>query len=380
MTSRPLRLQVRSLLLLCVAAGIGSFAAGPWRAQGDPHTLKDALRAKFHIGTALSVSQLMGRDTAAMRVVTTHFNAIVAENCMKSGELQREEGVFDFSKADRLVALGEQHGMHIHGHTLIWHAQAPRWFFTDKEGNEVSREVLIGRMRDHIYTVAGRYKGRVHSWDVVNEAILDDGSYRPSKFYNIIGEDYIRLAFEFAREADPAAKLYYNDYSMAIPAKRAGVVAMISKLQAQGGQIDGIGMQGHVGLDYPSVAEFERSRLAFAGLGVDVAISELDITVLPSPHDGADVSVGAAYEQAMNPYPDGLPDSVSTALNDRYLRFFGLFLKHEDKISRVMLWGVNDGHSWRNGWPIRGRTDYPLLFDRNNRPKPAVAAIIGLAR
>ncbi|GAB3819087.1 endo-1,4-beta-xylanase [Pontibacter rugosus] len=330
----------------------------------------------------MNAEQIMGNDAEAIKVVKAHFNAVVAENCMKSGMIQPREGEFRFALPDRFVEFGEKNGMHINGHTLIWHSQAPQWFFTDNKGHDVSREVLIQRMKNHIAAVVGRYKGRVHTWDVVNEAILDDGSWRKSKFYEIIGEDFIKLAFQFAQEADPEAELYYNDYSMANPGKRAGVVAMVEKLQKQGVRIDGIGMQGHIGLNHPSIEEFEKSIVAFSDLGVKVMITELDLTVLPSPGQnvGADVSANFEYQQKMNPYANGLPDSVSKAFNERYLQFFKLFLKHQDKITRVTLWGVNDGSSWRNGWPVRGRTDYPLLFDRKNKPKPVVKSIIQLAQ
>lgn len=348
----------------------------------EPNSLKSALSGKFYIGTALNASQITGKDTAAVNLVKQQFDAIVAENCMKSGPLQPREGVFDFALADQFVDFGVQNNMFVTGHTLIWHSQAPRWFFTDSLGNNVSREVLIDRMEKHISTVVGRYKGRVKGWDVVNEAILDDGSYRKSKFYEIIGEDFIKIAFELAHKADPEAELYYNDYSMAIPGKRDGVVAMVKKLQEQGVRVDGIGMQGHIGLKHPDIAEFEKSIVAYAGLGVKVMITELDITVLPSAwrNVGADVAASFEYQQRINPYSEGLPDSVSTEFNTRCMDFFNLFLKHQDKISRVTLWGVNDGNSWLNNWPVRGRTDYPLLFDRNNQPKSVVKDIIKAAQ
>jgi len=343
-------------------------------------TLKSAFEGKFYIGTALNAAQITGKDTAGIRIIKEHFNSIVAENCMKSGPIQPSEGNFDFTLADQFVHFGEENDMFIVGHTLIWHSQAPRWFFTDSLGNEVTREALIDRMKKHIAAVVGRYKGRVKGWDVVNEAILDNGAMRESKFYKIIGEDFIRLAFEFAHKADPEAELYYNDYNMYMPGKRQGVVNMVKKLQEQGVRIDGIGMQGHLGLD-SDLAEFEKSIEAFAELGVKVMITELDVSILPSPwrNLGAEVSDVVDYQQRMNPYPDGLPDSVNAVFSDFYLDLFKLFLKHQDKISRVTLWGVTDGDSWKNNWPIRGRTDYPLLFDRNNQPKPVVTDIINAA-
>lgn len=340
----------------------------------------EAFAGKFYIGTALNTAQIAGGDTASMAVVKHHFNAIVAENCMKSENIQPHEGLFDFELPDKFVAFGEANNMHINGHTLIWHSQTPRWFFVDSLKNEVTREQMIQRMRDHIFTVVGRYKGRVHTWDVVNEAVMDDGTLRPSKFLEIIGEDYLKLAFQFAHEADPAAELYYNDYSMAIPEKRDGVVAMVKKLQEAGVKIDGIGMQGHIGLNSPTIEEFEKSLEAFAALGVKVLITEWDMTVLPSPWEntGADIANRFVYRPEMDPYRSGMPADVTKAFNERTLAFFNLFIKHKDKIGRVTFWGVNDAQSWKNDWPIKGRMDYPLLFDRNNQPKEVVHEIMAL--
>lgn len=361
--------------VVAISAFVG-FSCKP--AQKPEPTLKDAFANKFYIGTAMNAEQIMGTDSATVEVIKKNFSAIVAENCMKSGPIQPEEGKFDFELADKFVEFGEKNNMFITGHCLVWHSQAPRWFFTDSLGNDVTPEVLTERMKTHIFTVVGRYKGKIKGWDVVNEAVEDNGSYRNSKFYQILGEDFIKLAFQFAHEADPEAELYYNDYSMAIPTKRDGVVAMVKKLQEQGVKIDGIGMQGHVSIDGPSIEEFEKSIEAYAALGVKVMITELDMTVLkmPDPSVGAEVSASFEYKQELNPYVDGLPDSINTIYEQRYLDFFKLFLKHQDKISRVTLWGVNDANSWKNDWPIFGRTDYCLLFDRQNQPKPVVAKII----
>ncbi|MFD2034731.1 endo-1,4-beta-xylanase [Belliella marina] len=344
-------------------------------------TLKEAFEGKFHIGAALSANHINNQGQASMEVLNTHFNSIVAENNMKSGMIQIREGEFNFDVADKFIEYGEANDMHIVGHTLIWHSQAPRWFFTDSDGNTVSPEVLAQRMKDHIHTVVGRYKGKVKGWDVVNEAILDDGSWRKSKFYEILGEDFMKLAFQFAHEADPEAELYYNDFSMAQPGKREGVVKMVKNLQAQGVKIDGIGMQGHIGLEHPKIQEFEKSILAYSELGVTVMITELDLSVLPSPRRdmGAEISTNIEYQQSLNPYTEGLPEDVQKQFDERYLAFFKLFLDHHDKISRVTLWGINDGDSWKNGWPVRGRTDYPLLFNRDNTPKSIVKDLIELA-
>ena len=340
-------------------------------------SLKNALKGKFLIGVAINERQALGFDTAAIKIVKQHFNSVVAENCMKSEVIEPLEGKFDFTKSDQFVKFGKQNKMFIIGHTLIWHSQVPAWFFVDQNGKDVSREVLIERMRKHITTVVGRYKGQVNGWDVVNEALEDDGSWRQSKFYRIIGEDYVKLAFQFAHEADPKAELYYNDYSMAHLGRRNAVVKMIKKLREQGIKVDGIGMQGHLTMSFPTIESEEKSIIAFGNLGVKVMITEMDLTVIPFPNQnvGADVSMNYEYKKEMNPYPDSLPDSVATLWNNRMADFFRLFLKHHDKISRVTICGVSDAQTWRNNWPIPGRKDYPLLFDRNYQPKPIVETI-----
>ena len=366
-------LIVIALVVACLFAGCNT----------EPITrLKDAYQGKFHIGTAMNTNQINGTDTASIEIIKNHFSAIVAENCMKSGPMQPREGEFNFELADQFVEFGVQNNKFITGHCLVWHSQAPRWFFTDSLGNEVSPEVLKERMKTHIYTVVGRYKGKIKGWDVVNEAVLEDGSYRNSRFFRILGEDFIKYAFQYAHEADPDCELYYNDYSMSNPGKREGVVAMVKKLQEQGVKIDGIGMQAHVGLDYPTLEEFEASMEAFAALGVKVMITEMDISVLPQPNwnRGADISTNIAYRDSLNPYTKGLPDSARIALDERYVDFFKVFLKHQDYVSRVTTWGVNDGDSWKNGFPVRGRTDYPLLFDRENQAKSVVQKLIELAK
>ncbi len=344
---------------------------------GEPG-LKDALEGKFYMGAALNEQQILGKDSTSLALIQSHFNSVVAENCMKMGPIHPEEGAFNFELADRFIEFADDLDMYTVGHCLVWHSQSPDWFFTDEEGKEVSREVLIERMKEHILTVAGRYKGKVDVWDVVNEAFEDDGSWRETPFYRIIGEDYIELAFIFANEADPEAELIYNDYSMYHKGRRDAVLELVRSLKEKGIRIDGVGMQAHYGMDFPTLEAFEKSIVAFAETGVDVHITEMDISILPSPwsQTGAEISDRADYQEMMNPYADGLPDSVDLALNQRWLDFFDLFLKHQDKIKRVTTWGISDLHSWKNNWPIRGRTNYPLLFDREFNPKPAVEEII----
>jgi Beta-1,4-xylanase len=377
-------IQNKTLLFVVAFSFVGVILGACILAKGagPEGGLKDAVKDKFLIGVAMNKAQIIGADSIGDNLIAKHFNSIVAENCMKIEAIQPAEGEFDFALSDLFVTFGEEHNMFVIGHTLIWHSQTPKWFFVDKNGNQVSREVLIQRMRRHITTVVNRYKGRVKGWDVVNEAINDDGSWRDSPFYRIIGKDYVKLAFQFTHEADPDAELYYNDYSMALEGKRNAVVKMIKELQSSGVKVSAVGMQTHLMLNSPSISDFEKSLIAFASLGVKVMITEMDVTVLPfpNPKGGADVSQEYRYDAIQNPYKDGLPDSVATALYERYADFFRLFFKHKDKISRVTLWGLTDRDSWRNNWPVRGRTDYSLLFDRKYNPKPIVETIINEAK
>lgn len=353
-------------------------ACGAQTAVKKEATLKDALGDKFLIGTALNTRQSSGQDTDAVKVVKKHFNVIVAENCMKSEVLQPEEGRYDFRQADEFVKFGEDNGMTVTGHCLIWHSQCPRWFLVDKDGKNVSAEVLKQRMKEHITTVVSRYKGRILGWDVVNEAIMEDGSYRKSKFYEILGEEFVPLAFQYAHEADPDAELYYNDYNMHEPGKRATVVKLVNDLKKRGLRIDAVGMQGHVGMDYPDLSEFEASMEAYAATGAKVMITEFDMSALPTISRSANVADRVDFEKkTLNPYPDGLPDSVSLEWNARMETFMNLFIKHADYVTRVTAWGVSDRDSWKNNFPMRGRTDYPLFFDREYRPKPFVQKLIG---
>lgn len=338
--------------------------------------LKDVFGDKFLVGVAVNVRQSSEVDTASVKIIKKHFNSIVAEDCMKSANIHPEEDRYNFEQADQFVKFGQENNMAIIGHCLIWHSQLAPWFCVDQKGNNVSAEVLKQRMKDHITTIVTRYKGKIKGWDVVNEAIEEDGSYRKTKFYEILGEEYIPLAFQYAHEADPDAELYYNDYGMNVPGRRDAVVKLVNSLKAKGLRIDAIGMQGHMGMDYPTIEDFEASMLAFAGTGVKVMITEWDMSALPTVKRSANISDTVTFRKAMNPYPEALPDSVSAVWNARMKAFFNLFLKHADIVERVTAWGVSDGDSWKNNFPVRGRKEYPLLFDRNYEMKPFLKELI----
>ncbi|MFN4364905.1 endo-1,4-beta-xylanase [Chryseobacterium hispalense] len=364
-----------------IVLGLMTLAVSNAAAQKTENSLKKAFKDKFYIGTAMSLPQINGTDVKSDQIITSQFSSIVAENCMKSMFLQPQEGKFFFDDADRFVAFGEKNNMFIIGHTLIWHSQLPKWFFVDKDGKDVSPEVLKQRMKNHITTVVSRYKGRVKGWDVVNEAIMEDGTYRKSKFYEILGEEFIPLAFQYAQEADPNAELYYNDYNEWFPEKVKTVINIVKNMKSRGIRVDGVGMQTHVGLDTPKLAEYEKAIVDYASAGVKVNVTEMEISALPSPWGtSANVSDTVEYQAKMNPYTKGLPQNVQKEWESRYLDFFRLFIKHQDKIRRVTMWGVTDNQSWKNDFPIKGRTDYPLLFDRNFKAKPIVDKIIQLTK
>lgn len=337
--------------------------------------LKTMYGENFYIGTALNESQIGESDTMVTSLISKEFNSITAENIMKSMFTHPERDKFDFKMTDKFVAFGEKHNMNIHGHTLIWHSQLAPWM------NKIKDSVTMAKiMTDHITTIVGKYKGRINSWDVVNEALNEDGTFRKSIFLDTYGKEYLTLAFKLAAKADPEADLYYNDYNICEPAKRKGVVALVKNLQKNGAKIDGVGIQGHWRINKPSLEEIEKSILAYSALGVKVAFTELDINVLQNPWDivGADVNQKFEGDEKMNPYPITLPDSIQTQLAQRYSDIFKLFIKHQDKISRVTFWGVNDGQSWLNDWPIKGRTSYPLLFDREFKPKKAYYSVMDI--
>ena len=356
-----------AVLAACVAAN----------AQ-QPTTLKDAYRGIFHVGAAINEQQIAGTDALGTGIVAAQFDSISPENVLKWERVHPGLETYNFELADKYVAFGEKNHMFIVGHNLVWHSQVPNWVFQDDQGKPLTREALLQRMHDHIFKVVGRYKGRIQSWDVVNEALNEDGTLRKSKWQQIIGDDFIEKAFEYAHQADPQAELTYTDYSLENEAKLKGALALVARLKAHGVAITTVGIQGHDSLAHPTVEEEDAAITAFAKLGVKVAISELDIDVLPRDPKlfSADVSLKVKQDPKLNPYANGLPDDVQQELARRYADLFAVFLKHRAEMSRVTFWGVTDRDSWLNNWPVPGRTSYPLLFDRNGKPKPAFEAVI----
>jgi len=343
-------------------------------------TLGEATNGKFLFGTAVNMQQVTGTNAAEAAIVASEFSAIVPENDMKSALIHPAEDRFNWDNADKIVAFAEKNKQTLTGHCLIWHSQVPRWFFVDAEGKPATPEVLKERMKKHIYAVVGRYKGKIKGWDVVNEAFEDNGSYRNSNFFKILGKDFIKYAFQFAHEADPNAELYYNDYNVETPAKCDAIVQLVKELKAAGLRIDAVGSQSHMHMINPTVEAAETSFKKLKAAGVHILITEWDISILPSPYEGANVSTSLGYTKEMDPYREGVPADIQEKWNKRMLDMFGLFLKYQDVIDRVTVWGVTDNGTWLNGFPIRGRMDYPMLFDRNNKRKPIVDEMIKLTK
>ncbi|MDO3387833.1 endo-1,4-beta-xylanase [Gilvimarinus sp. SDUM040013] len=367
---------------LCASGAIALAKQQAMAAAADVTGIANAFKDDFFVGTAISKTRMMTPPDGFHDLVAREFNAMTMENDMKWERLHPEPDTYHWDIADTFVDFCEQHGMFAVGHVLVWHSQTPRWVFNHPDGTPLSRSDLLARMKNHIDTVAGRYKGRIQAWDVVNEAIDEDKGWRKSPWFNQIGADFVDHAFQYARAAAPEAHLLYNDYNMHNPGKRQFVVEMVERFKKNGTPIDGIGMQGHIGLGYPDIQEFEKSIEAYAATGCAVHITELDLDVLPVAweHMGAEISDNFAYSDELNPYAEGLPDDVQQQLTERYVEWFKLFLKHRNKIARVTFWGTGDGESWKNGFPVRGRTNYPLLFDRDYQRKPAYDAVTSLKK
>jgi endo-1,4-beta-xylanase len=338
-----------------------------------PSTLRQAMNGRMLIGTALMSKEL--DDPKFAQLVADQFNCITPENEMKPASLQHEKGVFTFDGGDRIVAFAQRHDMKVVGHNLCWQQQTPAWMFADEKNQPLPREAALTNLKDHITAVVTHFRGKVIGWDVVNEAISDkpDEYLKPTPALRAIGEDYIEKAFEFAHAADPEAQLYYNDYSDESPPKLQKTIKLIRDLKAKGLRIDAVGIQSHFLIDDPPPQVVDDALSALAAEGVKVMISELDIDLLPRRR-GADISV--IQKDGIDPYKNGLPPALQEKLAQRYAELFKIFLKHPDVITRVTFWGVDDGHSWLNNWPVRGRTNYPLLFDRQLQSKPALPAVL----
>lgn len=344
--------------------------------------LSDIFKHDFALGTALSNRTLEGHDSAMLDLVAREFKAITAENAMKWEELHPADRQWNWDSIDRFVEFGKANDMLMAGHTLIWHHQIPDSVFFDRKGRAnkraISKTRLLARMKNHISTVVDRYKGAITLWDVVNEAVNYD-HWRQSHWHSIIGPEYLDHAFRFTEEADPKAQLIYNDFSMTAVAKQDFIIKKIQAIRKRGVKIDGIGLQCHVLLDSdaPSIKALETTIIKYAQAGLRVHITELDVDVLPFDNkgSGADLVINREYSPERDPYRDGLPLAISSELANRYAELFRLFVKHKEHIDRVSFWCTSDDESWKNDWPVKGRKNYPLLFDRDRQAKQAYYAL-----
>ena len=323
--------------------------------------LKDYYKDYFDMGAGgVSPRMLHGEDSA---LIVTHFNSLTAGNAMKMGPIHPRENEYFWKDADEIAAFAQKHGMKLRGHTLCWHQQAPSWMFVDAKGDTVSKQVLLQRLKDHITTVVSRYKKSVYGWDVVNEAIDDRESefYRQSAWYRICGEEFIGKAFEYAHAADPKAILFYNDYNTENPKKREKIYAMVKKLKESGIPIHGIGLQGHWSVNNPSREELDKSVKMFASLGLQVQVTELDVSVFGGRQGGQIIQGAPITTSPFTP-------EMEQQQRDKYKMAFEVFRENKSKITAVTFWGVSDRFSWLDA---RGRKNYPLLFDTSRQPKKA---------
>jgi endo-1,4-beta-xylanase len=343
--------------------------------------LKDLFKDDFLIGTAIGSRTLMQPDTEMLDLIAREFNQVTSENAMKWSSIHPKENEWKFEESDKLVEYAEKNKMAVQGHVLVWHSQVPRDIFTGPDGNQASKELLLKRMEIHIHTVVDRYKGRVQSWDVVNEAITPEDGFRKSKWLEICGPEFMERAFQYAHESDPQCQLIYNDYNEEDPKRRDFIVELVKEYKKKGVPIHGIGLQAHLNLESPDLKLWEQAIEAYASVGMRISITELDVDVLPYDWGrSAEISTNAAYKESLNPYKDGLPKEIDDKLTKRYEDIFRILLKHRDKVDRVTFWGASDDLSWKNNFPMRGRTNYPLLFDRQHKPKNAYFAVAGLKK
>jgi endo-1,4-beta-xylanase len=331
--------------------------------------LKDYYKDYFLMGAAVTPRSLHGEDSA---LIVNQFNSLTAENAMKMGPIHPKENEYYWKGADSIVAFAKKHRLKMRGHTLCWHTQVPNWIFKTEQGDTVTKEVLLQRLKDHITTVVNRYKGNIYAWDVVNEVIDDNDSifFRKTAWYKITGEDFIAKAFEYAHAADPKAILFYNDYNTENPKKRDKIFQMVKKLKDAGVPIHGVGLQGHWSINNPTQEELEKSIQMFSSLGLQVQITELDVSVYTGRQGGQMIQGPRDTSATFTPEMEQLQ-------REKYKMAFEVFRKYRDKITGVTFWNVSDRYSWLDR---RGRKNFPLLFDTNRQPKKAYWEVVNFKK
>ncbi|HEV7780516.1 MAG TPA: endo-1,4-beta-xylanase [Chitinophagaceae bacterium] len=334
---------------------------------GESKGLKDYYAKYFSIGVAVSPGAL---KTDEAGLILEQFSSMTPENAMKMGPIHPKENEYNWAGGDSIAAFAKRNNLKLRGHTLCWHNQVPNWFFTNAAGDTVTKEVLLRRLKDHITTVVRRYKGTIYAWDVVNEAISDraDEYFRNSAFYRICGEEFVARAFQYAHEADPDALLFYNDYNEINAVKREKIFKLVKGLKDAGIPIHGVGLQGHWALSEPTESQLDSTISRFADLGLKIQVTELDISVYPKEHN--------ARERKASDYDTAFSAEKEARQMEVYKMCFKLFRKYKNVISGVTFWNISDRHSWLDNFPVRGRKDYPLLFDKDLQPKKAYWEVV----
>ncbi|QNL47926.1 endo-1,4-beta-xylanase [Olivibacter sp. SDN3] len=349
------------LSLCCIIVAEPSLAQ-----QQQELGLKDYYHNLFPIGVAVNGRAIKGDEAA---LIKQEFNSITAENAMKMGPIHPEENRYNWGLADSIVHFASANNLRVRGHTLLWHQQTPKWIFVDENGDQVSKELLLKRLREHILAVVGRYKGKIYAWDVVNEAIDDNPEkfLRESKWMEIIGEEVFARAFEYAHEADPDALLFYNDYNSERPEKRERILRLLKNLTEAGVPIHGVGLQGHWSIFEPSETDLEEAIERYASLGLQLHITELDMSVYPWEKE---------RRQKRADESDAYTPELEQKQIDQFEKVFGIFRKYAEHITNVTFWNVSDRYSWLDHYPVHGRKNYPLLFDQNLQRKKAYWKVV----
>lgn len=352
--------------------------------------LKEAFADDFLVGVAVAQNIITRNETPSIDLICEQFNAVSPESVLKPEYIHPTPEVWDFSEGDAYCQFAADHGLKALGHTLMWHNQTPDHFWLHADGSVKSPEEMKATLEEYVEKTVTHFAGKVYAWDVVNEVVSEEGGYRHDKgwekYYDGNLDDLVSLAFRTAQRCDPNAELYYNDYNMWRQTKVDGAVHIVKMLQEQGIRIDGVGIQAHWGLNYPSTEDIEKTIDRLYDLGVKVMITELDIDMLPFSKEGQ-MTGKAMYDPALqreefmrwlNPYPDGVTPEMEQQIADRYEEVMRTIWNKRDKISRVTFWGLHDGVSWKNDYPIPNRTNYPLLFDRQLQKKKAFYQVVSI--
>ncbi len=358
-----------TLSTLALAGLLGAAALTASQRPSAEKGLKDYYKSYFPVGVAVSPRAL--QNPAEVALILQQFNSLTPENDMKMGPIHPEENRYNWAGADAIVDFAQAHKLKVRGHNLCWHEQTPRWLFKNADGSQVSKDVLLKRLHDHIDAVVKRYKGKIYAWDVVNEAIADNPNefLRNSDWYKICGEDFIAEAFRYAHAADPSAVLFYNDYNTERPEKMERIYKLLKKLKDAKVPIDAVGLQGHWSLYEPTEQELRTTIERFASLGLKVQVTELDVSVYPWEKD----------RRAKRPdESDAYTPEMQAKQSAQYKMVFKVFRDEAQagRLTGVTFWNISDHYSWLDTYPVAGRKNHPLLFDENFKPKPAYYEVV----